>query len=73
MKDKVERKNTKITKDLIMQSLFRAVSAKRPEPGLIHHPDRGSHYCSHEYGKVLNQFGTKTSMSRKGNHSKNTR
>ena len=37
MKDKIERKISKITKDLIMQSLFRAVSAKRPEPGLIHH------------------------------------
>jgi hypothetical protein len=32
MKDKIERKISKITKDLIMQSLFRAVSAKRPEP-----------------------------------------
>jgi putative transposase len=53
-----------------MQSLFRAVSAKRPEPGLIHHSDRGSQYCSHDYGKILNQFGMKTSMSRKGNHSK---
>jgi putative transposase len=73
MKDTIERKISKITKDLIMQSLFGAVSAKRPEPGLIHHSDRGSQYCSHEYGKILNQFGMKTSMSRKGNHSKNTR
>jgi hypothetical protein len=37
MKDTIERKISKITKDLIMQSLFRAVWAKRPEPGLIHH------------------------------------
>jgi hypothetical protein len=37
MKDKIERKISKITKDRIMQSLFRAVSAKRPEPGLIYH------------------------------------
>ena len=56
-----------------MQSLFGAVSAKRPEPGLIHHSDRGSQYCSHEYGKILNQFGMKTSTSRKDNHSKNKR
>jgi hypothetical protein len=37
MKDTIERKISKITKDLIMQSLFGVVSAKRPEPGLIHH------------------------------------
>jgi len=37
MKDKIERKISKISKDFIMQSLFRGVSAKRPEPGLIHH------------------------------------
>jgi|GEM_PF-3003457 len=37
IKDKIEIKLSKITKDLIMQSLFRAVSAKRMEPGLIHH------------------------------------
>ena len=67
------RKISKITKDLIIQSPFRAVSAKRPEPGLIHHSDRGSQYCSHDYGKILYQFGMKTSMSRKGNHSKNKR
>jgi putative transposase len=64
---------SKTTKDLIMQSLFRAVSVKRPETGLIHHSDRGSQNCSHEYGKVLNRFGMKTSMSIKGNHSKNKR
>ena len=61
------------SEDLSMQSLFRAESAKKPEPGVIHHSDRGSQYCSHEYGKILNQFGMKTSMSRKGNHSKNKR
>ena len=36
-------------------------------PGLIHHSDRGSQYCSHEYRKILDQFGMKASMSRKGN------
>jgi putative transposase len=50
-----------------MQSLFRA------ESGVIHPSDRGSEYCSHEYGKILNWFGMKTLMSRKGNHSKNKR
>jgi len=67
LKISYREKLSKITKDLIVQSLFRAVSAKRPEPGLIHYSsDRGGQYCSREYGKILNQFGTKTSMSRKG-------
>ena len=50
-----------------MQSLFRAVAAKRPAKGLIHHSDRGSQYCSPEYRKLLEQFGMTASMSGKGN------
>jgi len=57
----------RITKNLVSQSLFRAVETKRPESGLIHHSDQGSQYCAHEYREILDQFGIKTSMSRKGN------
>jgi transposase InsO family protein len=57
----------RITKELVSQSLFRAVAAKRPGKGLIHHSDRGSQYCAYKYGKLLEQFGMKASMSRKGN------
>lgn len=57
----------RMTKNLISQSLFRAVAAKRSVKGLIHHSDRGSQYCAHEYRKILEQFGMKASMSRKGN------
>ena len=57
----------RMTKNLISQSLFRAVAAKRPAPGLIHHSDRGSQYCSEEYRALLEQFGLTVSMSRKGN------
>jgi len=56
----------RMTKNLVSQSLFRAVASKRPVPGLIHHSDRGSQYCSHEYRKLLNQFHMGASMSRKG-------
>jgi len=56
----------RMTKSLVMQSLFKAASAKRPGPGLIHHSDRGSQYCSQEYRKMLDRFGMKASMSRKG-------
>ena len=58
---------SRITKDLVSRSLFRAVTAKRPPRGLIHHSDRGSQYCSPNYQKLLQQFGMKASMSRKGN------
>ncbi len=58
---------SRITTELVTQSLFRAVKAKRPPRGLIHHSDRGSQYCSPHYQKLLDQFGMRASMSRKGN------
>jgi len=57
----------RMTRNLVSQSLFRAVEAKRPAKGLTHHSDRGSQYCSYEYRHLLEQFGMKTSMSGKGN------
>jgi len=57
----------RLTRNLVHQSLFNAVAAKRPAQGLIHHSDRGSQYCSHEYRNILERFGLKVSMSRKGN------
>ena len=56
----------RMTKDLVMQALFRAVSVRHPGKGLIHHSDRGSQYCAHGYQKLLRQFGMRASMSRKG-------
>jgi putative transposase len=56
----------RMTKNLVSQSLFRAVAAKGPVPGLIHHSDRGGQYCSHEYRRLLDQFHMRASMSRKG-------
>ena len=57
----------RLTKNLVSESLFKAVAAKRPDQGLIHHSDRGSQYCSYEYRNILERFGLKASMSRKGN------
>jgi len=57
---------SRITKNLVSQSLFKAAAAKRPGAGLIHHSDRGSQYCAHEYRKLLDQFKMRASMSRKG-------
>ena len=57
----------RLTRNLVSQSLFRAVAAKRPAEGLIHHSDRGSQYCSYEFRNILERFGLTASMSRKGN------
>jgi putative transposase len=57
----------RMTKNLVSQSLLRAMAAKRPAAGLIHHSDRGSQYCAREYILLLDRFGMRTSMSRKGN------
>jgi putative transposase len=57
----------RMTQNLVGRALFRAVQQKRPDPGLIHHSDRGSQYCAHDYQKLLKQFGMIPSMSRKGN------
>ena len=57
----------RLTRNLVSQSLFKAVAAKRPAKGLIHHSDRGTQYCSIEYRNILDRFGLLASMSRKGN------
>jgi transposase InsO family protein len=57
----------RMTKNLVSQSLFRAVEARRPAQGLMHHSDRGSQYCSYEYQTLLQQFEMRPSMSGKGN------
>lgn len=58
---------SRITMDLVKQSLLKAVSAKQPPVGLIHHSDRGIQYCAKEYQRLLSRLGMKSSMSRKGN------
>lgn len=57
----------RMTQELTGQALFRAVKNKRPEARLIHHSDRGSQYCTHDYRLMAEQLGVQTSMSRRGN------
>jgi transposase InsO family protein len=56
----------RLSKNLVSQSLFKAVAAKRPAQGLIHHSDRGSQYCSYEYRGIMGRYGLGVSMSNKG-------
>lgn len=57
----------RMTQELTIKALWKAVQHKRPVHGLIHHSDRGSQYCAHAYRRLLDQFGMQASMSRKGN------
>ena len=53
--------------DSAIRALKMAINLRQPPKGCIHHTDRGSQYCSHDYQKLLKQHGFKVSMSRKGN------
>ena len=57
----------RMTTDLVVRALDQAVATRRLASSLIHHSDRGSQYCSHEYRGLLESYGMKASMSRRGN------
>ncbi len=51
---------------LVTDALSMAYWRRKPGKGLIHHSDRGSQYAGSDYQKLLNNWGMKCSMSRKG-------
>ena len=53
-----------LTSSLPKQALLRAIAARHPAPGLVHHSDRGVQYASLEYVSVLQQHRMIGSMSR---------
>jgi transposase InsO family protein len=52
---------------LPQQALSRALQARRPCRGLLHHSDRGIQYASHEYRSLLQSNQFLSSMSAQGN------
>ena len=52
---------------LCVSALRMALWRRKPEPGLLHHSDRGSQYASQEYRGHLAIMKMEQSMSRKGN------
>jgi putative transposase len=56
-----------LTASLPKAALARAIAARQPAPGLVHHSDRGVQYASAEYVQVLQQHGIVPSMSRPAN------
>jgi putative transposase len=57
----------RMTRALVISALRMARFRRKPRPGLLHHSDRGSQYCSHDYQALLVEYGIQASMSRKGN------
>jgi transposase InsO family protein len=52
-----------MTTQLTLAALKHAIAQRRPQPGLIHHSDRGVQYASYEYVEQLQQIGAQISMS----------
>jgi transposase InsO family protein len=52
--------------ELALAALRMALVERRPEPGLVHHSDRGVQYACTEYQELLATHGIEASMSRKG-------
>ncbi|MBU6483006.1 MAG: DDE-type integrase/transposase/recombinase [Nitrospirae bacterium] len=57
----------RMTTDLVSRALVKAVGAKCPGLGLIHHSARGSQYCAQDCQALLKPFGMHASLSRRGN------
>jgi putative transposase len=56
----------RMTQALTAKAPWHTVRNKRQPVGVVHHSERGSQYCAHDYRKLLDQFGMQASMSRKG-------
>lgn len=56
-----------ITTELTLTALERAVAARDPGPGLIHHSDHGVQYAATRYVDRLAQIGARISMAAVGN------
>jgi putative transposase len=54
-----------IDETLVSSALQMAIRHRRPQPGLLHHSDRGSQYASDDYQDILHQVKMVCSMNRK--------
>ena len=59
--------SNRLKRDLALQALNNAVALRNPPQDCLHHTDRGSQYCAHDYQKRLRDLGFKISMSGRGN------
>ena len=59
--------STRMTKQLVIDTLEDARRRGGKPEGTLLHSDRGSQYCSNDYQDKLKEYGYTCSMSRKGN------
>lgn len=52
--------------ELVTDAVAMAIARRRPQPGLVHHSDRGAQYVSLAMGEHLREAGIETSMGSKG-------
>lgn len=60
-----------LTTELTELALERAIAARQPAPGLIHHSDQGVQYANHRYARVLARIEAQASMSAPGKPTQN--
>jgi transposase InsO family protein len=58
---------THMKEALTLAALGRAIRARQPGPGLVHHTDRGGQYAGAAYRAALGRAGMRQSMSRADN------
>jgi transposase InsO family protein len=58
--------SSRIDTALVQEALWLALGRRQPDPGLLHHSDRGSQYAAQAYQGLLAAQGMRCSMSRKG-------
>jgi len=58
---------THLSASVAIEALNMALGCRNPEPGLIHHSDRGVQYACSDYTSLLLDRGIQISMSRIGN------
>ena len=56
-----------LTAKLTLEALRTALDERRPEPGWMHHSDRGVQYACGDYVQMVEAAGGEVSMSRPGN------
>ena len=57
----------RITKELLLDALLRALWRRNPKSQVLVHSDQGSQYTSHDWSAFLKAHGLEGSMSRRGN------
>jgi transposase InsO family protein len=56
-----------LERELVLAALAMALTHRQPDPGVLHHSDRGSQYASEDFRALLTAHGLEASMSRRGN------